>query len=72
VGRTFRRAYRYIKAAYFIYEDNMEIVSRCMDNAKVNKLSDRLKDEIMGDKDIADRRAGIENFLQVQSLRTDL
>ncbi|ABN51672.1 MAG TPA: ATPase [Hungateiclostridium thermocellum] len=56
VGRTFRRAYRYIKAAYFIYEDNMEIVSRCMDNAKVNKLSDRLKDEIMGDKDIADRQ----------------
>jgi len=34
----------------------MEIVSRCMDNAKVNKLSDRLKDEIMGDKDIADRQ----------------
>jgi len=50
----------------------MEIVSRCMDNAKVNKLSDRLKDEIMGDKDMRTGRAGIENFLQVQSLRTDL
>ncbi len=55
VGRTFRRAYRYIKSAYSIYEDNIEIVSRCVDNAKVNKLSDKLKNEILGGKDIADR-----------------
>lgn len=54
VGRTFRRAYRYIKAAYSIYEDNNEIVGECMNSAKVNKLSEKLKNELMGDKDIAD------------------
>ncbi|GAE89907.1 PRK06851 family protein [Acetivibrio straminisolvens] len=55
VGRTFRRAYRYIKAAYSIYEDNVEIVSWCVDDAKVRKLSEKLKNEILGDRDIADR-----------------
>ncbi|ODM25709.1 PRK06851 family protein [Acetivibrio mesophilus] len=56
VGRTFKRAYRYIKAAYSIYEDNIEIVSWCIDNAKVTKLSEKLKNEILGDKDIGDRQ----------------
>lgn len=33
----------------------MEIVSWCVDDAKVRKLSEKLKNEILGDRDIADR-----------------
>ncbi|HOQ37011.1 MAG TPA: PRK06851 family protein [Acetivibrio sp.] len=54
VGRTFRRAYRYLKAAYSIYQDNEEIVeSCCVDKAKINEVSEKLMKEHFGDKEIA-------------------
>ena len=54
VGRTFRRAYRYLKSAYSIYQDNEEIVeSCCVDKAKVNEVSEKLMKELFGDKGIA-------------------
>lgn len=46
VGRTFRRAYRYIKAAYPFYEDSREIISWCVDNAKVNAITEKLIKEL--------------------------
>lgn len=54
VGRTFRRVYRYLEAAYSIYRDNEEIVeSCCIDRAKVNEVSQKFMKELFGDICIA-------------------
>lgn len=51
VGRTFKRAYRYIKAAYSIYEDNEDILSNCcIKKAKVNKVTENLVKSTFDDK----------------------
>ena len=43
VGRTFRRAYRYLKSAYSIYQDNEEIVeSCCVDKARLMRCQKSL------------------------------
>ncbi|MFZ5989059.1 MAG: PRK06851 family protein [Bacillota bacterium] len=53
VGRTFARAYRYIKAAYPLYEDNSVITGWCIDSAKVNATGVKLVDELFKDTKIA-------------------
>lgn len=55
VGRTFRRAYRYLKAANSIYEDSVEIVGWCTDFAKINSISEEIINKILVDKKIAQK-----------------
>jgi len=62
VGRTFRRAYRYIKGAYSFYEDNMEIISWGIDNAEVNSIAKELTDIIFGDTDTAKKEGRIRRL----------
>ncbi|NLD46877.1 MAG: ATPase, partial [Clostridiaceae bacterium] len=55
VGRTFRRAYRYLKAANSIYEDSAEIVGWCTDFARVNAVSELIIHDFFADKEIAQK-----------------
>ncbi len=62
VGRTFRRAYRYIKAAYPFYEDSREIISWCIDNAKVNAISEKVIKELFENKGVASKEGKIRRL----------
>ncbi|MCX7748826.1 MAG: ATPase [Clostridia bacterium] len=48
VGRLFARAYRYIKAAFSIYEDTAVINSWAIDQAKVNRACADVLDDLFG------------------------
>jgi hypothetical protein len=45
-GKLFSRAYRYLKAALELYEDNAVIKSWAVDNAKANILADEIMEEL--------------------------
>ncbi|OPZ93996.1 MAG: hypothetical protein BWY74_00913 [Firmicutes bacterium ADurb.Bin419] len=62
VGRTFRRAYRYIKAAYYFYEDSREIISWGIDNAKVNATTEKLINELFKDSGVASKEGKIRRL----------
>lgn len=49
ISGAFSRAYRYIKAAYSIYEDNTAIYNLCTDYGKVNLIIAEMIREIFGD-----------------------
>ncbi|MCX7843506.1 MAG: PRK06851 family protein [Clostridia bacterium] len=53
VGRTFARAYRYIKAAAAVYEDTAVINSWAMDNAKANAEASRVIGDLFVDRGLA-------------------
>jgi len=46
VGRIFARAYRYLKAAWQIYEDSAILYGMAVDEAKINLLAKELLDEL--------------------------
>jgi len=62
VGRTFRRAYRYIKGAYSFYEDSVEIINWGIDNAKVNSAAKELIDSLFEDSNAAEREGSIRRL----------
>ena len=62
VGRTFRRAYKYIKAAYSFYEDSAEIISWGIDSAKVNSVSNDLVKDVFKDRNTADKEGNIRRL----------
>jgi hypothetical protein len=62
VGRTFRRAYKYIKAAYSFYEDSAEIISWGIDNAKVNSKANDLIIDLFKDSDALDKEGNIRRL----------
>ena len=53
VGRLFARAYRYLKAASELYQDIAVINGWAVDEAKINKLSNELMDEMFADIPVA-------------------
>lgn len=55
VKENFKRAYRYIKAAYLIYEDSSEMVRKYTDISKINKISQEFINIIFNDIEISDR-----------------
>nr|WP_010243115.1 hypothetical protein [Acetivibrio cellulolyticus] len=62
VGRTFRRAYKYIKGAYPFYEDSAEIISWGIDNAKVNAVTEELIGSLFGDRDVASKEGKVRRL----------
>lgn len=48
IGAIFERAYRYLRAAAHIYEDTAVLYSSNIDEAKINKAADELKEEVFG------------------------
>ncbi len=48
VGRIFTRAYRYLKAAWQIYDDSAVLYGRAVDEAKINMLAKEYIDELLG------------------------
>lgn len=62
MGRTFRRAYKYIKGAYNFYEDSAEIISWGIDNAKVNAETEELIDELFGNKAAAQKEGKVRRL----------
>lgn len=46
VGAIFERAYRYLKAAAHLYEDNAVLYASAIDKAKINQASKELADEV--------------------------
>ena len=55
VKENFKRAYRYIKAAYLIYDDSSEMVRKYTDISKINKISQEFINIIFNDIEISDR-----------------
>jgi len=53
VGRTFARAYKYIKAAASIYEDTAVIHGWAIDPAKVNGVAEKIRNELFQEKGVA-------------------
>ncbi|MDD4295517.1 MAG: ATPase, partial [Ruminiclostridium sp.] len=53
IKKTFARAYRYIQAAYSIYEDNVAIYNSAMDHGKANALIAKTISCIFGNTDIS-------------------
>ena len=62
VGRTFRRAYKYIKGAYSFYEDSAEIIGWGIDKAKVNSVANDLVNSIFKDSNTADNEGHIRRL----------
>ncbi|NLY18748.1 MAG: ATPase [Clostridiaceae bacterium] len=54
IKKTFKRAYKYIQAAYSIYEDNMTIYNSFMDHGKANLLISGIIDKIFGNIGVSD------------------
>ncbi len=52
IGKTFARAYRYIQAAYSIYEDNSAIYSSFMDHGKANMSISEIVNMIFNKTDV--------------------
>lgn len=48
VGALFGRAYKYLGAAYCIYEDMADLYSRAVNWAKINKMTDELMQKLFG------------------------
>ena len=46
VGAIFERAYRYLKAAAHLYEDNAVLYTSAVDKAKINQVTKELSDEV--------------------------
>lgn len=53
VGRTFARAYKYIKAAAAVHEDTKVINSWAIDNSKVNAVTKKILDDLFYAKGVA-------------------
>ena len=77
VGRTFARAYRYLKAAAAIYEDTAAINKLAMDYTKANAITKRILDDLFIDTGISVKEGkqrrlfasaitpdGLKNYLQ--------
>jgi len=62
VGRTFRRAYRYIKGAYSFYEDSREIIGWGIDNAKVNAVANEIVESLFGNRNTAEKEGKIRRL----------
>jgi len=62
VGRTFSRAYRYIKGAYSFYEDSEEIIRWGIDNAKVNSVVNDLLEGVLKSRDVADKEGKVRRL----------
>lgn len=48
VGRIFARGYRYLKAAWQIYDDSSALYGRAVDEAKINMLAKEFIEELWG------------------------
>lgn len=55
VGESFKRAYRYIKAAYLLYQDSSEMIKQSVSISRINKVSQKFIDIIFKDKEISDK-----------------
>ena len=55
VGENFKRAYRYIKAAYLLYQDSSEMIKQSVNISKVNKISQEFIDMILKDREVSDK-----------------
>lgn len=55
VGELFRRAYKYLGAAYCIYEDMCEIFSKSVNEAEINQIAKELVTEIIGAASVAEK-----------------
>ena len=53
IKKTFARAYRYIEAAFSIYEDNAVIYNSAMDHGQVNGLIAEILSNIFGNTDVS-------------------
>lgn len=53
LGRTFSRAYRYLRAAYSIYEDNLLIYNSSMDHGKANVCIAKIINRIFGNINVS-------------------
>lgn len=62
VGRTFRRAYKYIKGAYSFYEDSAEIISWGIDSAKVNSVTNDLMEGLFKGINTADKEGNVRRL----------
>lgn len=54
IKKTFQRAYKYIQAAFSIYEDNTEIYNSSMGHGKANLIISKLIRNIFGDTDVSE------------------
>ncbi|TYQ13124.1 UNVERIFIED_CONTAM: hypothetical protein Cloal_4182 [Acetivibrio alkalicellulosi] len=55
VGNNFKRAYKYIRAAYLIYEDSIEIIKNSTDSGKINQISNTVFESIFKNTSIAEK-----------------
>jgi hypothetical protein len=55
VRENFKRAYRYIKAAYLIYEDSSEMIKESVNISKINKVSQEFININFKDIEVSDK-----------------
>lgn len=55
VGELFGRGYKYLKAAYCIYEDMAEIYEKAAGQVKINQMTDRVIKELFSNEVAADK-----------------
>lgn len=70
VGRTFARAYKYIKAASYIYQDTEVINSWAVDRAQINTVTSKVIEELFRGKDVA-AREGKQRHLFASAITPD-
>ncbi len=58
VGRLFARAYRYLKAASYVYEDNIKIYELASNRQQANIIAYRIIEDIFGDEKAAENEGG--------------
>ena len=62
IGRTFNRAYKYLKSAKSIYDDNCVILSQAIDYSKVNKKTQELIERVFDGLYINDKIGKIRHL----------
>lgn len=55
VKENFKRAYRYIKAAYLIYEDSSEMIKGSVNISQINKISQEYINTYFKDREVSDK-----------------
>ncbi len=70
IGAIFSRAYKYIKAAYSVYEDSAVITNEALNKGEVNLLTAELIDEVFEGMKVA-RREGTERSLFASAITPD-
>lgn len=70
IGYIFSRAYKYLKAAYAIYENSAAIHSEALNKGEINKLTSKLINDVFADADAADNE-GKQRSLFASALTPD-